>query len=39
MDMYHLIGYADHYELTINQTSAGYYCLNSDNQLVDLYEG
>ncbi len=32
-----LIGYSDHYELMIEGVSAGYYCLNSDNQLVALF--
>lgn len=32
-----LIGFSDHYEITIAGLRAGYYSLNSDNQLVAFY--
>lgn len=32
-----LIGYADHYELKIESVRSGFYCLNTDKQLVALY--
>lgn len=32
-----LIGFADHYEIKINGARSGFYCLNSDNQLVAFY--
>ena len=32
-----LIGFADHYEVKIDDAKAGFYCLNSDNQLVAFH--
>ena len=32
-----LIGFADHYEIKIDGARSGFYCLNSDNQLVAFY--
>lgn len=32
-----LIGFADHYEIRIDGAISGFYCLNSDNQLVAFY--
>jgi len=32
-----IIGFADHYEIKINGARAGFYCLNSDKQLVAFH--
>ncbi len=32
-----LIGFADHYEIKIDAARSGFYCLNSDNQLVAFH--